>query len=84
MVFVKDAKSNKLNLITHDDLKDEIESLSNISKKTKNKILTDLDKLLEKRELINTYKCKKYYITGINDALNIVFNRYNEKKEEIL
>lgn len=68
-------KENDLKSITHADLNNEIKLLTSITNDEKEKLLTDLDIVLENRELIHAYECEKYYIAGINDALNIIFNK---------
>ena len=67
-------KDNDLKSITHVDLNNEIKSLTSITNNEKERLITNLDVVLENRELIHAYECKKYYIAGINDALNIIFN----------
>lgn len=70
--FIKD---NNLQEINQKYLKNQIETLPNISNETKNRLIEDLDKLIENKGLIDSYKCKKYYIAGINDVINIIFNK---------
>ena len=41
-------------------------------------IMNNVDILLDNRDTMNVYQCKKYYMAGINDALNIIFNEESE------
>lgn len=75
----KYIEQNNLKNITHEILNKEIESLNVIDNNRKEMLLEDLEKLLENKEIIHMYKCKKYYIAGVNDTLNLIFNNYNKK-----
>lgn len=68
-------RENNLKDVTHDMLIDEIENIVDIDKSTKQKILDMLDKLLENRSRIQSFDCKTYYKTGINDIVDIIFSR---------
>lgn len=68
-------KENNLKDVTQDSLIEEIENITNIDKTTKNNLIKKLDKLLENRNRIQSFDCRTYYITGINDVVNIIFNR---------
>lgn len=74
-------KENDLKSITHVDLNNEIKLLTSITNDEKDRLITDLDIVLENRELIHAYECKKYYIAGINDVLNIIFNEDSKVKK---
>ncbi len=60
------------------DLNNQIKALANVSEKDKEMIMNNLDILLDNRDTMNVYQCKKYYMAGINDALNIIFNEESE------
>ena len=70
----KFIKENNLNGIKHDDINKKIKSFKNISEKEEKELLGYIDTVLEDREKLYSYKCKKYYISGINDIINIIFN----------
>ena len=55
-------KENNLKDITHDDVIAEIQA-----------ILDMIDKLLENRSRIQSFDCKLYYESGIQDVIGILF-----------
>lgn len=66
-------KENNLKDITHDDVIAEIQAISNIDSMQKEKILDMIDKLLENRSRIQSFDCKLYYESGIQDVIGILF-----------
>ena len=66
-------KENNLKDITHDDVIAEIQAISNIDSMQKEKILDMIDKLLENRARIQSFDCKLYYESGIQDVIGILF-----------
>ena len=52
-------------------------SLNEVDNNTKELLLNDIERLLDNREIIHMYKCRKYYMAGINDILSIIFNNVN-------
>ena len=63
-------KENNLKDLTHDDV---IAEISNIDSMQKEKILDMIDKLLENRSRIQSFDCKLYYESGIQDVIGILF-----------
>lgn len=51
----------------------EIQAISNIDSMQKEKILDMIDKLLENRSRIQSFDCKLYYESGIQDVIGILF-----------
>ena len=70
-------EQNNLKSVTHDLVNKEIESLNEVDNNTKELLLNDIERLLDNREIIHMYKCRKYYMAGINDILSIIFNNVN-------
>ena len=48
-------------------------TISNIDSMQKEKILDMIDKLLENRSRIQSFDCKLYYESGIQDVIGILF-----------
>lgn len=67
-------RENNLRDVTHDMLINEIENNFNVEEKSKKKILSMLDKLLENRARILSFNYKMYYKAGINDVVDIIFS----------
>ena len=53
----------------------EIDNISNLDENKKKSILDMLEKLLENKTRIETFDCKMYYMSGINDIIDILLNR---------
>ena len=68
-------KQNNLRDVTHDMLIKEIDNISNLDENEKKSILDMLEKLLENKTRIETFDCKMYYMSGINDIIDILLNR---------
>lgn len=76
--------NNHLQDVTQTDLKNQILNLQNVPNEMKEKLIIDLDKIIENNGLIHSYSCKKYYFAGINDILNIVFNKEDRQTKGII
>ena len=68
-----EVRERNLKDITHDDVIAEIQAISNIDSMQKEKILDMIDKLLENRSRIQSFDCKLYYESGIQDVIGILF-----------
>lgn len=67
-------QENELKDITHDDIIEYVKKIPNISNEIQEELRKKIEKLLENRDMINSFDCKLYYMAGANDIINIIFN----------
>ena len=66
-------EKNNLNDITENTFIEEINNITNLDETTKQTLIQKLDKLLENRNRIESFDCRTYYMSGIDDIINIIF-----------